>query len=131
MVINLVLAWTLGRRFGALGLAGSFTIAAVFDFFLHLLLLRGRLGSLQDVQVTTSLGRTILATFVGALGLLGTRWALSQILPGESFAAVLVVALAGLTIGFLLYLLVHAILRSVELREVSGLFSRRLNRKGA
>jgi putative peptidoglycan lipid II flippase len=126
VALNLALAWTVGRRFGALGLAATFSVAAAVDFLLHLLLLRNRLGSLDDMGTLRSLGRTVTATALGGAGLLATRWLLGQVVLTATFAEVLAVTLGSLLVGGLVYVLVHALLRSVELREVVGLFTSRL-----
>jgi len=128
VALNLILAWTVGRHFGALGLAATFSIAAAVDFLLHLLLLRGRLGSLDDVATLRSLGRTVLATALGGAALFSVRWVLGQVLPTSTFAEVLIVTLGSLLAGGLVYVLAHALMKSVELREVTSLFTSRLGK---
>jgi putative peptidoglycan lipid II flippase len=119
---NIAAAIFLGRSHGVLGLALAFSGAAVLDFLLHTIFLRARLGTLDDKAIFFSALRTIFATALGAAVLIGSQLGLEALLGPDSFAKLLLQAVVSLLLGAGVYVLIHALFRSSELREFTSLF---------
>ena len=128
VIINVVASFTLARTMGIFGLALGFTIAAVIDFLLHAIFLRGRLGSLDDKEVFMSVFRTLTAAAIGGIGLLAVRSMLLNIISLNSFGAVLLLTIGALLVGGILYVATHALLRSPELKDIWRMFSAKIRR---
>jgi putative peptidoglycan lipid II flippase len=111
MLVNLVLSAMLGDMIGFEGLALALSLAAIAEAALLYLLLRERMGALEEHETAVSLARTVSATlFMGlaviALGVAGrgmgwgSPWGL-----WEALVAVAVASLAG-GLAFLAWALV-------------------------
>ena len=129
VAVNIAGGLLLGRWFGLVGLVAAFSAAAVLDFLLHLVILRQRLGQLEEATLSASLARIILAAACGGGGALATRLLLERALVLDTFVAVLLVLIASSIVGVGLYLVVHLLLRSPEVRDIFSALRPRLSRR--
>lgn len=117
---NIVAGLILGRLFGLMGLVISFSGAAILDFLLHLLILRGRLAQFNDREVMRSVLRTVFAAAVGGAGALVVREIFARTSELSTFMSVLLLVVASSIVGAGLYVAVHLLLRSPEVKDIMG-----------
>jgi len=131
IVINIVAAILLGRAYGVQGLVIAFSGAAVIDFLLHMILLRNRLGGLNDVAIFKTTVKIVVASALAGLALIGVRELYIFYIPLATFWAVFGQAALATGAGGLVYLIVHKLLKSEELGELMDVFKRRIGKKSA
>jgi len=83
VAVNMVASLTLVRLIGYRGLALATSIAALFNASILLLLLRRRLGGLDEARMLSSLGRVVVASVVMGATVLTADRATNAMLPGE------------------------------------------------
>ncbi len=127
--LNIAAAFFLGHIFGVIGLVIAFSLAAVIDFLLHLLFLRGRLGGLDDAGIAKSIGRIIFSASLAGLVTIGARELYSFYVPLTTFWLVFGQAFIATLGGAAVYLLVHKVLGSPELKDTWSVFKTRLRPK--
>ncbi len=136
IAINLILAFFLGRRFGAPGLAASMSLTTALEMVILLVVLRGRIGPFAR-EVWLSLLKSVAATLAMAAVLLLIRDRLALVTDpllsrGTTIGRLALFALA-LFIGLYTYLVAAWYLRTRELLELTerfgGRFRQRLARR--
>ncbi|CAG0931411.1 putative peptidoglycan lipid II flippase [Thermoflexales bacterium] len=119
--IDLIIGLSLINVLGVLGLALANMTAASLEMILLVVVIRRRLGGLDDRRLTISALRTTLASL--AMGVVVWGW-----LSIAAGAAVLVRAIGGVLVGTGVFFIAAWLLRSEELRGVLGMVRRRLGR---
>ncbi|MFH0830663.1 MAG: murein biosynthesis integral membrane protein MurJ [Parcubacteria group bacterium] len=125
VVVNIVAALLLAPKLDVMGLAAAFSLAALVDFVLHVILLRNRLGNLRDVELIGSVLRVIVASALAGAATLGTAYVLEQLIPLQTVLEVLLLLVVAGLAGLVVYLLAHLALGGRELREVATTLRRR------
>lgn len=131
IAINLILAYLLGQRFGAPGLAASMSLTTALEMVVLLAVLRGRIGPFAR-EVWTALLKSIVATIAMGVVLLIIRDRLAlvtdpEVSRGTTFGRLAIFALA-LFIGLYTYLVASWYLRTRELLELTERFGGRFQR---
>lgn len=131
IAVNIVLAYFLGQRFGAPGLAASMSLTTILEMIVLLIVLRGRIGPFAR-EVWTALLKSVVATIVMAAVLLFIRERLTlvtdpEVSLGTTFGRLAIFALA-LFIGLYTYLVAAWYLRTRELLELTERFGGRFQR---
>jgi putative peptidoglycan lipid II flippase len=117
MALNVMLSLALRPILGFGGLALANTIATLLEMVVLLWLLSRRLDGLEWPQLSSTAVRSILATVLMAVPL---QWAASH----WSSAPAMIVGVAGLVLGGIIYLFGAAVLRMPELGMVRRMASR-------
>lgn len=120
MALNSALSLTLIRPLAQGGLALANSIATVLEMLALLLILRRRMGSIDERRIVISVARIAAAAM--AMGLF-------LVLFTNYFAArnVIFVALVGTALGAAIYVVVTVLLRSEEIAFVLGKVRRRMS----
>jgi putative peptidoglycan lipid II flippase len=128
VLINAVLNVMLVQVLGFAGLALGTSIAALFNGIVLLVLLRRRLGGIDELRLAGSLVRIVLAS--AAMG--GAAWAadraLADWLPGDLVAAQIVRVGATIAVSLVVLALAAWALRIGEFSRAMGLVTRRFRR---
>lgn len=117
VAVNITLSLTLPGAFQALGwppyagLALAMSIATLLELTLLLLLMRRRMGGLQDRRILVTVGKGGLAALVMALALLGWQTMLAE-------AGAFIVGLGGVALGVAVYAGAALLLRAEVLRSM-------------
>jgi len=119
LIVNLVLSLSLINVLGIAGLALANTIAALTEMIMLAWVLRSRLQGLDDQRLIATTVKTLVASIVMALGVLGY-------LQITANSGVLVRAGGGMLIGAGVFAIAAWLLRVEELRLMTGLISRKI-----
>ena len=121
LTLNLIISLSLINVLGVVGLALANTIAITTEMVLLIVVIRKRLGGLDDRRVALSALKTTAAASVMGLAVWG-------FLALTATASVIVRAFGGMIVGAGVFFVAAWLLRSEELRGVLGMVRRRLGR---
>nr|MBP7689491.1 polysaccharide biosynthesis C-terminal domain-containing protein [Thermoflexales bacterium] len=119
LIINLIMSLALINVLGVTGLALSNTTAATIELVLLVILIRKRLGGLEDRRVLIGALKTALASIVMGMAV----WAF---LNAVDAASVIVRAFGGVIVGAGVFAIAAWLLRVEELRSITGLIRRKI-----
>lgn len=119
LAINLIISLSLINVLGVTGLALANTVAALIEMTLLMVMMRRRLGGLDDRRLVLSAVKTTIAAVVMGVVVWG-------FLGAAANTGVIVRALGGMAIGAGVFFVGAWLLRSEELHGVLGLIKRRL-----
>ena len=123
LVINLIISLSLINVLGITGLALANTVAALLEMSLLIVMIRKRLGGLDDRRLTLSALKTTIAAMVMGLAVLG-------FLSIAATSGVIVRTFGGIAIGAGVFALAAWLLRVEELRSITGLIRRKVLGRG-
>ena len=118
LLINLIMSLSLINVLGVTGLALSNTTAATLELILLIVLIRQRLGGLEDQRVLIGALKTAGASIIMGAAVLG-------FLGAATDASVIVRAAGGMIIGGGVFAVAAWLLRVEELRSITGLIGRK------
>jgi putative peptidoglycan lipid II flippase len=119
VALNIVLGIFFSRSFGILGLVAAFSFAAVLQMLVLLVLLRIRIGDLDDRRILFSFARILFASAGMGLVVWGMKWFVAAHVDMQTFAGILTQGAAAGAVGVLAYLLFAVLLRAEEVRLLS------------
>ncbi len=119
LIINLIISLSLINVLGVTGLALANTIAALVEMVLLIVMIRKRLGGLDDRRLALSALKTTIAAVVMGVAVWG-------FLGVAANTGVIVRAFGGIAIGVGAFFVIAWLLRSEELRGVLGVVGRRI-----
>ncbi|PIY93539.1 MAG: murein biosynthesis integral membrane protein MurJ [Candidatus Magasanikbacteria bacterium CG_4_10_14_0_8_um_filter_32_14] len=114
-IINIILAVYLSTNYGILGLIFAYSITMIFQFGLLWLLLRNKLGTLQEKKIFISVLKISIAAIIMAIFIQTFKVLLSSIVDMDRFWGVLLQVSISATIGLLIY---GFICHQLKLREM-------------
>lgn len=103
VVINIVLAVFLSKWFGIYGLAWAFTASSLLNMFLLLIVLRTRLGSLDDTVIVSSVFRVVIASVALGVAVQSMKYIIAPHVDMETGVGVLLQASGSAAVGILIY----------------------------
>lgn len=128
VLLNVALAFALLRPLGIAGLALSWTVANVLQLAVLWLLLRLRLGSLNEREVFSSSGKIMVAVSAMAIVTQGLKYAVAPLTGTETFVGVMGQGSLAALAGIGTYVAVSLGLRSPEAQALAEwIFRRRRN----
>jgi putative peptidoglycan lipid II flippase len=114
---NLLLALTLIKSYGILGLVWAFSISTVLNMFLLLIILRHKVGKLQEERIISSAWKIIIATLIMSTGMQITKYEISYIIDMRTFLGVFIQMGTSLLVGGLIFWVVGKLLKIKEFDE--------------
>jgi putative peptidoglycan lipid II flippase len=130
VVVNAVLNVILVRLIGYRGLALGTSIAALFNATLLMVLLRRRLGGLEEQRVARSFARITLASTAMAIAVAAVDAATTTWLPGGSLIRQILRLAASIAVALGVLSAAAHFLRIPEFREGAAMVMRKLRRAG-
>jgi len=136
--INLILALFLIKRYGIAGLIGAFSIATIINMLLLLIVLRKKVGSLNEKSIIQKIWRVMGASIAMMIGIQATKYLVAFVLGTFKFSifgqainmytllGVLLQTGASLLVGFVLFYLASRILKIEELDYFIGFLKRKI-----
>jgi len=120
VVINIIGALTLSKLMGVTGLALSFSISSFINMILLLVVLRSRIGYLDDKKIIKSALKIILISAIMGVIVWLARYVLSLGVNMRTFIGIFIQGLgAGLT-GVVSYLLLAVVFRCDEIKIITN-----------
>jgi len=127
MVVNVILGISFATQFGILGLVFAFSLAAILQMLALLLLLRIRLGDLDDLRIIISTLKILIASVGMGLAIWATKWFIAEGVNMETFLGVFLQGVVAGIAGIVVYLIFALLLRAEEVRLIAD-FLKRLKR---
>ncbi|MFC1640631.1 murein biosynthesis integral membrane protein MurJ [Patescibacteria group bacterium] len=132
MIMNIILSFTLAPIMGVSGLALAFTIASIFNAVVLLMVLRHKVGNLNDQEITSSAFKTIIAALLMGL-VMSPRFGLLKIadsfLDTHTYLGITFQATIAIVGGIVIYLLLQKLLKNPELDIYMDILSSRKKKK--
>ncbi|MFC1663295.1 murein biosynthesis integral membrane protein MurJ [Patescibacteria group bacterium] len=114
--LNIILSIILVKPMGVLGLALAFSISAIFNMMIHLVIMRRKVGYLDDRKIMGSVTRIIFASIVAG----GITWlSLRLIAMGvnmQTFVGIAIQGALAAIIGAIAYIIISLIFRFDEVK---------------
>ncbi|MFH1509022.1 MAG: murein biosynthesis integral membrane protein MurJ [bacterium] len=118
MAINAALAYPLASIFGVAGLALAFSIASIVQMISLYVLLKGRLGNLNDNIIIKGFLHIIVSSILAGLIVYLALYLFAPILDTRTFVGLLLQTIGAVILGTLLYLGYHYLLKTKEFKEI-------------
>ena len=117
VVINLILAWFLAPRMGVAGLALAFSVANIFNFIILWLILRFKIGEMDEMKILISAAKFSLAAVACGAAAQGVKILVASLVDMDKFWGILTQGAVAGVAGILVYLAICYLLRSEELSD--------------
>jgi putative peptidoglycan lipid II flippase len=121
VIVNVFLSFYLAGIMGVAGLALSFSISMILNFFLLWISLRVKLGSFKEMNILTSILKFSIAAILAGLAVQVTKIIIWTFVDMTTFWGVFTQGLGAGILGILVYLLVAYLLK---VEEINILFRR-------
>ena len=122
MFVNIVLAWFLGSWMGVIGLALAFSISSIINMLLLLIVLRQKIGDLEDRKIVISVTKIIIASVVTALVVHGLKYLMAGLVDMRSFIGILEQTAVAGGLGLLIYFLISYLFKFEEISALKEIF---------
>lgn len=113
-LVNIIIAWIFLPRFGVLALGAALSFSSLVSFVLSWVLLRIRLGTLEELKIIRSLFVLTVAGLVSAVSIQAVKPLVVKYISLETFFGVLVQGLLAGGLGLAVYLVLALLLKSPE-----------------
>jgi len=114
-IINVIMAIYLSHIYGIIGLIIAYSFSQVFQFGLLWLLLRNKLGTLQEAKIFVSVIKILISAVIMAFSIQFMKYGLSLLVNMDKFWGILLQMSISATIGLLIY---GFICHQLKLREM-------------
>ncbi|MFH1890007.1 MAG: murein biosynthesis integral membrane protein MurJ [Candidatus Kuenenbacteria bacterium] len=122
--VNILLSLVLSRTMGVMGLALSFSISSILNVILLAVILKYRVGFLDERNIGFAILKIITSTIGGVIFLQITKYLVAGMVDMQTFVGVMAQFLAAGIVGASIYILVSWILGSEEIKKMGTIFSR-------
>jgi len=119
MVINIVLAFVLAKPYGVIGLALSFSIAAIVQMLMLLTTLRFRHGDLDDDHLIESTWKIVVASIGMGVVIQGLKYVIAPLVNMQTFVGIFAQTLGAMIGGGVVYIMIAHLFRFEEARMVA------------
>lgn len=119
IVVNLFGAFLLGSRFGVFGLAWAFSIASLVNFIILLVIVRARLGGLDDKYLLAGLFRVLIASVLAGVTIQLLKYPIGNLVNMQTFLGVFIKLFGSASGGVIVYFMAS---RMLKLEEYDVLF---------
>ncbi|MBI2552823.1 murein biosynthesis integral membrane protein MurJ [Candidatus Uhrbacteria bacterium] len=128
VVLNIVLALIFRESFGVAGLALAFSLAMVANLIALWLLLRARMGSLDEFSIITSTFKISAASLALAIVVQATKYAMAAHVNMQTGWGIFAQGAVAGVLGLAVFLLVALAMGSPEAEQIKNAFAKRLFR---
>jgi putative peptidoglycan lipid II flippase len=128
VILACLLAYYFGYQYGVAGLALAFTISSFLQAFILWILLRKKIGSLDDFKILISTSKIFVASLVMAAAVYGTLYLIAPLVNMQRFVGILTQTLCAITAGLLIYFLASLVLKCEEITIIRKLLNGRIKR---
>jgi len=124
-IINVIIAIYMSQKYGILGLIMTYSFSQIFQFALLWLLLRNKLGTLQEKNVFTSVFKISIAAVTMTIFIQTFKYLISLVVNMEKFWGVLLQMSFSSIMGLLIYAFICHQLNLKEMRLFAESFKKR------
>lgn len=124
--LNIILVFILIKEYALTGLAIAFSAASVTNALLLFYYLRKKMGSLDDKNILSSVGKILLATIVAGLGVQLTKYIVGIFFELDTFLSVFTQFALAAGVGVALFSLVSVILEIDEFKQFKHSLTRKI-----
>ena len=121
--VNLILAIFLSRSFGILGLVWAFSVASIVNMTLLFLILRLRLGNLDDKKIFSVISKIAAAAIISGIGAQLAKQFVGSNLEIDSLITVFTQTAVSASCGIVIYLAISYFFRLEEFEAVKKLLT--------
>jgi putative peptidoglycan lipid II flippase len=115
VVLNIVLSFWLGRKFGVAGLALAFSLSSILNLIMLWLTLRWEIKNLDEIRIIISVMKFSAAAVLGGVAIQATKLFLAPFIDMDRLWGVLAQGLIAGLAGLLVYFGICFVLKSEEL----------------
>ena len=119
VAIDIIAALILSRSMGVMGLALAFSIASFIQMLLLLMLLRKKIGSLDDKKIIISITKIIILSGLMGVVVYASRYLINLGVDFTTFMGVLIQGVGAGIIGIVFYLITALIFRCDEINIIA------------
>ena len=124
-IVNIILCIYLKKYFGVLGLALAFSFSAILQMSILWIVLRNKLGTLNESKILISLYKMSLAGILMAVITQALKYPLSNLVDMTKFWGIFTQGLIAGLVGLSVYGLICWLLKLDEMQEFVGSFQKR------
>lgn len=124
VAVNVVLGLTLSRVYGVIGLGLAFSVASVVNMLLLLVMLRKRVGDLDDTRIANSTLKILFMSSVMGLVVWGMKYFLAIGVDMTTFVGILIQGVGAGVVGIIVYLVLSVIMKCDEVRILTNWLKR-------
>lgn len=124
VILNIILAVILGKIMGVEGLALAFSIASLINMILLLIVLRSKIGELEDKKIIVSTLKIILASLLMGVFIQGLKYFIAPLVDMRTFVGVFLQAAGSIMGGIIIYLIITVLLKCKEISIIRNLILR-------
>ncbi|MFA6322894.1 MAG: murein biosynthesis integral membrane protein MurJ [Candidatus Buchananbacteria bacterium] len=128
-VINFILAVSLSRWFGVMGLAAAFSLSTIINFLLLAIILRQRFGSMDGMKILISFSKICVAAFMMAIVAQAIKYPMQQWLGLQTFIGVASQTLAAGSAGLVTYFTTCWLIKSEEFKLFIEVVNKKILKK--
>lgn len=125
ILVSITLGWFLKEIMGVTGLALAFSIGAFINALLLYLFLRNRLSDYKELPLVKFLSKVVIATFIMALAVQGTKYLIGRIYDLDRVWELLLQTGLAIIVGIVVYFALTVILRCEEIEYLKVLIRKR------
>ena len=127
VAINIAGAVMLGPSMGVVGLALAFSISSIINLVLLAVILRHKLGYLDEKRILASILKIVVATLGGLVFIQLTKYAIASMVVMRTFFGVLAQFGAAGGVGVLVFIMISLIVGSEEVGDLKKYFTKRIS----
>ncbi|MDO8512675.1 MAG: murein biosynthesis integral membrane protein MurJ [bacterium] len=120
IIVNLVGAFFLGIQYGVVGLAWAFTVASIVNFLILVVVLRTRLGGLDDKYLLSGASRMLFATLLAGVTIQLLKMPIGNMVNMQTFLGVFIKLFGSGLGGAVVYLIASRLLKLEEFDVLFG-----------
>jgi putative peptidoglycan lipid II flippase len=129
IIVNIFGAFFLGTKFGVVGLAWAFTLASLVNFLILMIIVRTRLGGLDDKFMLSGVYRMLIATAVAGVVIQLLKMPIGNLVNMQSFVGVFIKLFGSAIGGAIAYLVTSRLLGLGEFNLLFGGLRQLVSRK--
>jgi len=115
-------------RFHVMGLAISFSAAAIVQMILLLFILRTKFEDLDDRNIIKSVSKTALSAFVAGVGIQLSKYFVAQLVDMDTFLGIFIQLISATIVGLTLFISMCYVTRLEEFFELKKSIKKRIYR---
>ncbi len=124
IIVNVILSFVLGPKYGVIGLTSAFTIASIINLIGLIAALRMKVGDIDDGNLISSTFRIFCSSLFAGLATYGTLFAMSYVVNMRTFVGIFTQGLVAGCVGILVYLAIGVVLNFPEVTFAKRFFNR-------
>lgn len=128
-LVNFILSVLLAEKMGVAGMALAFSVSSVLNFCMLWVILRARLGYLNEFSVIKSAFKTTLATIAMAVTIQSFKFIVAPLVDMQTFLGILLQTMISAGAGAIAFILISLLLKSQEMLQFKNSIKKKIFKK--